>query len=66
MKVVIIDDERLARNELSSLLNAFPNLEIIGEAKNGFEGIEKINALQPDLVFLDIQMPEMTGFEMLK
>lgn len=66
MKVVIIDDERLARNELSSLLNAFPNIEIIGEAKNGFEGIEKINDLQPDLVFLDIHMPEMTGFEMLK
>lgn len=66
MRVLIIDDERLARNELVSLLGEFSNIEIVGEAKNGFEGIEKINTLQPDLIFLDIQMPEMTGFQMLK
>jgi two-component system LytT family response regulator len=66
MRVLIIDDERLARSELASLLGEFSNIEIVGEAKNGFEGIEKVNSLEPDLIFLDIQMPEMTGFQMLK
>jgi two-component system LytT family response regulator len=66
MRVLVIDDERLARNELISLLKEFPSIEVVGEAKNGFEGIEKINELKPDLVFLDIHMPEMTGFQMLK
>lgn len=66
MKVLVIDDERLAREELKSLLNSFNSLEIVGEAKNGVEGIEKIQEETPDLVFLDIQMPGMNGFEMLK
>lgn len=65
-KTLLIDDERLAREELKSMLLKFPEIEIIGEAKNGQEGIEKIVALQPDLIFLDINMPEMSGFEMLK
>ena len=64
-KVVIIDDERLARNELRKLLQAFPEIEIIGEAANAEEGIEKIDSLGPDLIFLDIQMPGKTGFDML-
>ena len=66
MKTVIIDDERLARTELKSLLEPFNNIEIIGEASNANEGIEMIESLQPDLIFLDIQMPERNGFEMLE
>lgn len=64
-KAVIIDDERLARNELKKLLQEFPEIEVIGEAANANEGIEKIETLNPDLVFLDIQMPGKTGFDML-
>lgn len=65
-KVILIDDERLAREELKSLLKDYTEIEIIGEAKNGEEGIQMINDLKPDLIFLDISMPGMTGFEMLK
>ena len=66
LRTIVIDDERLAREELKFLLKDYHEIEIIEEAKNGAEGIEKINALKPDLVFLDISMPEMNGFEMLK
>lgn len=65
LKVVLIDDERLARSELKRLLGEFPDVEIIGEAANAEEGIEKIETLNPDLIFLDIQMPGKTGFDML-
>ncbi len=64
-KALIIDDERLARNELKKLLQDFPEVEVIGEAANAAEGIDKIENLSPDLIFLDIQMPGKTGFEML-
>ena len=64
-KAIIIDDERLARNELKKLLQEFPDIEVIGEAANANEGIEKIESLNPDLVFLDIQMPGKSGFDML-
>jgi two-component system, LytTR family, response regulator len=64
-KALIIDDERLARNELKKLLQEFPEVEVIGEASNADEGIEKIENLAPDLIFLDIQMPGKTGFDML-
>lgn len=64
-KVLLIDDERLARNELKKLLQDFPEIEVIGEAENANEGIEKIESLNPDLIFLDIQMPGKTGFDML-
>ena len=63
---MIIDDERLAREELKSLLKEFNEIEIVGEAQNGEEGIQKVKELNPDLIFLDVSMPEMTGFEMLK
>jgi two-component system LytT family response regulator len=65
IRAVIIDDERLARNELKKLLLEFPEIEIIAEAANANEGIEKIDSLNPDLIFLDIQMPGKTGFDML-
>jgi two-component system LytT family response regulator len=64
-KAIIIDDERLARNELKKLLSEFSEIEVIGEAANAQEGIEKIESLSPDLIFLDIQMPGKTGFDML-
>ena len=64
-KAIIIDDERLARNELKKLLLDFPEVEVIGEAANAAEGIDKIENLSPDLIFLDIQMPGKTGFDML-
>ena len=64
-KALIIDDERLARNELKKLLLEFPEIEVIGEAANAAEGLEKIENLSPDLIFLDIQMPGKTGFDML-
>ena len=61
IRAVIIDDERLARNELKKLLQEFPEIEVIAEAANANEGIEKIDSLNPDLIFLDIQMPGKTG-----
>jgi two-component system, LytTR family, response regulator len=64
-KAIIIDDERLARQELRKLLSDHPEIEIIAEASNANEGIEKIENLQPDLIFLDIQMPGKTGFDLL-
>jgi two-component system, LytTR family, response regulator len=65
-KAIIIDDERLARNELKKLLQEFPQIEVVDEAANAAEGIEKIDLLNPDLIFLDIQMPGKTGFDMLQ
>ena len=65
MKAIIIDDERLARAELKKLLQEFPEVEVIDEAANADEGITKIESLHPDLIFLDIQMPGKTGFDML-
>ncbi|MBS1655160.1 MAG: response regulator [Bacteroidetes bacterium] len=65
MRAIIIDDERLARAELRKLLQDFPEVEVIDEAANAEEGVEKIEHQNPDLVFLDIQMPGKTGFDML-
>ncbi len=66
VKAIIIDDERLARTELKKLLQGFSDIEIIDEASNVEEGIEKIETKNPDLIFLDIQMPGKTGFELLQ
>ena len=66
VRTIIIDDERLARNELKKLLGEFNEIEVIDEAANVQEGIEKIEKLNPDLIFLDIQMPGKTGFDLLE
>lgn len=66
MKAIIIDDERLARKELRSLLEDYKHIEILDEAVNADEAEQKILKLHPDLIFLDIQMPGKTGFELLE
>ena len=66
MKALIIDDERLARLELRRLLAAHPEVEIVGEARGGEEALALIAKLGPDAIFLDIQMPGMSGFDLLE
>ncbi|MFO0359042.1 MAG: LytR/AlgR family response regulator transcription factor [Flavobacteriales bacterium] len=66
MRTLIIDDERLARKELMNLLSKHPEIEVIGECANAEEAIKSIEEHSPDLIFLDVQMPGMNGFEMLK
>ena len=66
MKALVIDDERLARLELRRLLAAHPEVEIAGEARDGEEALALIPRLAPDLIFLDIQMPGMSGFDLLE
>lgn len=66
LQTLIIEDEELARNLLRSYLKDQPDIEIIGECENGFDGVKAINEKKPDLVFLDIQMPKITGFKMIE
>ena len=66
MKALIIDDERLARVELRRLLTPYKEINIVGEAVNADDAINKISELTPDLIFLDIQMPGKNGFELLE
>ncbi len=66
MKALIVDDERLARTELKRLLTPFKEINVVGEAVNAEDALEKISELRPELLFLDIQMPGKTGFEMLE
>lgn len=66
MKAVIIDDEPLARSIVREYLAAFPQVEIAAECNDGFEGVKAILQHKPDVVFLDIQMPKINGFEMLE
>jgi two-component system LytT family response regulator len=66
-KTILVDDEPLARLRLQKMISECPEtFEIIGEAENGEEAVEMINKLKPELIFLDIQMPEINGFEVLK
>ncbi len=66
IKTVIIDDEKLAREIIKNYLKDNNKIELVNECSNGFEGIKIINELKPDLIFLDIQMPKINGFEMLE
>ena len=66
LRTIIVEDEELARNLMKSFLADNEIIELIAECENGFEGVKQINELKPDLVFLDIQMPKITGFEMLE
>lgn len=65
MRTLIVDDERLARNELKRLLEPYTKIEIVGEAANAEEALKLIEEQQPELLFLDIQMPGKNGFELL-
>lgn len=65
-KVIIIDDEPLARLVIREYLEEYPEIEIVAECNDGFEGAKAISTCKPDLIFLDIQMPKINGFEMLE
>ena len=65
-KIVIIDDEPLARSIVKEYLQKYPDLQIVQECNDGFEGLKAIQQHEPDLIFLDIQMPKINGFEMLE
>ncbi|AWO00541.1 DNA-binding response regulator [Chitinophaga alhagiae] len=66
IKTVLIDDEPLARELVREYLQAYPQIEVVAECSDGFEGLKAIQQYQPDLLFLDIQMPKINGFEMLE
>ena len=66
LRTIIVEDEELARNLMKSFLSDNEKIEIIAECENGFEGIKTINELKPDAIFLDVQMPKLTGFELLE
>jgi two-component system, LytTR family, response regulator len=66
MRALIVDDERLARNELRRLLQDFPEIEVVGEAKNAVEAQTQIEQLRPELLFLDVRMPGDDGFQLLE
>ncbi len=66
VRAVLVDDEQLARDELGYLLGQAGGVEVIGQAGNGIEALETIGRVQPDLVFLDVQMPGLTGFEVAR
>lgn len=66
IKAIIIDDEFLARSIITEYVGHYPEIKIVAECKDGFEGVKAIQQHQPDLIFLDIQMPKINGFEMLE
>lgn len=66
MRVLIVDDERIARNRIRTFLEDEPNVEVAGECSNGYEALEYLRSHQTDVVFLDVQMPGVGGFSMLK
>ena len=66
IKTIIIDDEQLAIDIIKNYLQSHEDIEIIAECQNGFDGLKAIHELKPDLIFLDIMMPKLTGFEMLE
>src|SRR6185369_1604167 len=66
LRAVLVDDEQLARDELGYLLGQIGGVEVIAQAGNGIEALSMIERLHPDLVFLDVQMPGLTGFEVAR
>jgi len=66
MRTLIVDDEHLARAVLREYLSAHPGIEIVGECANGFDAVKAIAEHDPELVFLDIQMPKLDGFEVVE
>lgn len=66
MKVIIIDDEPLGRSIVKEYLQSYNEIEVVAECNDGFEGMKAIQQYEPDLIFLDIQMPKINGFEMLE
>jgi two-component system LytT family response regulator len=66
IRIIIVEDERPARDLLRNYLQEFQDIEISGEYDNGFDGLKAINELKPDAIFLDVQMPKLTGFELLE
>jgi two-component system LytT family response regulator len=66
LRAIIVEDEKPARDLLKAYLEDFPDIDLVGEYDNGFDGLKAINEARPDAVFLDVQMPKLTGFEMLE
>ena len=66
LRAVIVDDEELARAYLREMLQSHPEIELVAECANGFEAVKAVNDLSPDLLFLDVQMPKLDGFEVLE
>ena len=66
MRVLLIDDELAARERLRRLLRSHPEVEVVGEAEHGLAGLQQIQLLRPNVIFLDIQMPGLDGFQMLR
>jgi two-component system LytT family response regulator len=66
IKAIIVEDEKPARDLVKNYLDNIPDLVVIGEFDNGFDGLKAINELRPEVIFLDVQMPKLTGFEMLE
>src|SRR5580658_9545394 len=66
LRAVIVDDEELARAYLREMLQSHPEIELVAECANGFDAVKAVNELSPDLLFLDVQMPKLDGFEVLE